>query len=72
MGRRLGEEAALTDATPYLDLYPGLLRRVYLEQRRQVLPAADLVLSGLDQPARWVESVLAALGPAWALSSKPG
>lgn len=45
----------------YLDLYEPILRRVYLEQQRQVRASADLVLAGLDPVDRWVDQVLAAI-----------
>ena len=56
----------LAESTPeaiagYVSLYENVLRDVYLEQRRQVRPSADLVLDGLASTDIWADQVLAAL-----------
>jgi uridine kinase len=58
--RRLTEGGQPDEIAAHLDLYESVLRPVYLEQRRQVLPDADLVVDGLGPPAEWVARVLLA------------
>ncbi len=58
--RRLSEGLTVDEIAVHLDLYETVLRPVYLEQRRQVVPSADLVVDGLADPSEWVEQVLSA------------
>ena len=59
--RRLSEGMPSGELAAHLDLYETVLRPVYLEQRRQVVPDADLVVDGLDDPAEWVPEDVSAL-----------
>ena len=58
--RRLSEGVPPDEMAAHLDLYETVLRPVYVEQRRQVLPSAELVVDGLGEPAEWVVQVLSA------------
>ena len=55
--RRLSEGMRPDEIAAHLDLYESMRRPVYVEQRRQVVPEADLVVDGLGDPAGWVVQV---------------
>ena len=60
--RRFMRQADASDEfTMLLDMYETVLRPVYLEQRRQVVPHADLVLDGTSDPDDWVDTVMRAI-----------
>ncbi len=50
-----GDRAGLID---YIHSYESLAREVYLEQLRQVMPEADLIVDGSLTPAEIVEAIL--------------
>lgn len=56
--RRLGESSSVEEIPVLLDIYETVLRPVYLEQRRQVMPGADLVVDGLQDVEVWVDQVM--------------
>ena len=58
--RRLSEGVTPEEIAGHLDLYETMLRPVYVEQRRQVVPDADLVVGGLADHAQWLAQVLSA------------
>jgi uridine kinase len=62
--RRLGEDTSIDEITVLLDIYETVLRPVYLEQRRQVMPGADLVVDGLQDVEVWVDQVVRVAMPA--------
>jgi len=61
--RRLGEDTSIDEITVLLDIYETVLRPVYLEQRRQVMPEADLVVDGLAEVKVWVDQVIRGFSP---------
>lgn len=56
--RRMSESSLVEEIPVLLDIYETVLRPVYLEQRRQVMPDADLVVDGLSEVDIWVDQVL--------------
>lgn len=61
MRRRLGESSSTEEIPVLLDAYESVLRPVYLEQRRQVMPNADLVVDGLESVEVWLDQVRVAM-----------
>ncbi len=55
------ENAAPMPLKTYIEAYLFLLRRVYLAQREQIIPASDLVLKGEQSVDVWVQTVYAML-----------
>jgi uridine kinase len=62
--RRMGENSSAEEIPVLLDIYETVLRPVYLEQRRQVMPGADLVVDGLQEVEVWVDQVMRVAPPA--------
>jgi uridine kinase len=61
--RFLRQPESSDEFTTLLDMYETVLRPVYLQQRRQVMPRADLVVDGLQSVDIWVDQVLRVAPP---------
>jgi uridine kinase len=61
--RFLRQEDAFDEFNMLLGMYETVLRPVYLEQRRQVMPRADLVVDGLQTVDVWVDKVMRVMPP---------